>query len=1199
MLRFTEFDLKTGQILRERDRLTKTEQPKQKQVEHSFLEHWLKMHNISSPELFVAKFYEGVNNSDRCSLELADKVLVYSNGKNGYFADSHTAELLTLGSEALGVKSIYAADRASPHNLVAYGSLVSSDGIASTAISNARILVIDDEARTHGSENLIDRTGFPISPVELSQLYDKMGDGTMLVKPQVMSNLVTLEEREQIARNTFVKAGISSDITAIAQDFPALDGALQDIDRQIAALVNRTVTQFRAATIDLPGMIKGTMATSAWCERLGVDAIISKNDIKGDDGRLSSPGIKAVSDFWCNRKSDGQYGEQAVGPQVKGCIPEATRTELNLHTLQQATELAAISADPRLLLQNYVEQKEKHHERFADETREAEDGESQETEKPKQSDWLYEVAIADRFGMLTDLSKVNRELEKYLKGERVDNAIRGIYVPSAMAQSHAQIRPWEVCNKDLPHGAVVAYYRSPFPNVGAAAIAINNTDIIRQQDPEAYSKNGVAYLPPWTAKNIAITDFDRDANGYFCGYIATVPDLPQQIRAQMEPHEQQTPDKQYEAARALLGTMVEQTVTGQESRLEAARYPVAVKEFIERNAPGCKPLEIVKQKKEKHRWAEGETHSAALWQAWSTTADNPTGKVANVGMTLQSLALETQYIASNQKEALLREISTHYHKLLAKLEYGKFSIPSDEDLAKNQLPAYHFKERMTDIAQANRELVNIKDPMARQVFVEQKLAQVGQMLNELVDGPIAVNLQVAVDTAKSSRGIDVEIHEFAKAIAHKEDLLRQSQKDPKLYTAGKAILTNTQEPIGWGVEQSNHLYQESKLFERGNQQFFDLFPKAYTAKQKEQADTIASTYNQQIKLSFKLEESMGKDRVQLQPTMSVVTEKGKQLTIQRLCEGACNNDATVFQASGKQDDWQIQLERHESKHKHSETVKATLNMREPDGSTQSRLLGFVAPEQVEQYNLASLIRARGAIPIESPTVMVYPPHSIQHDKDDAIAKAVTDRQAAIADIMPAERFAYACAFWHSSEGMGIVFKDFLPELVEQMQSVPKIKIRGLQYDTNEAGVIQDGDYTVRFSQYNYTKNGEEKNVKSVALLIDGEEKQFGSIDDRSMHLPVGTLVQAQIRSDGAIAHLQVTALLESPIPQRKNLSIPTEILSRSPQMSPTSGETTAPKPAQDGSSELYAYGRFATSRAGYEVSSAGDRRFSRPLCSAT
>jgi hypothetical protein len=107
-------------------------------------------------------------------------------------------------------------------------------------------------------------------------------------------------------------------------------------------------------------MLKGTMSTSAWCNRLGVDAIVSKSDIKGDDGILSEPGLKEVSNFWVNRKSDGQYSEQRVGSQVKGCIPEATLHEFNPRLKNQGESLAAVAAEPQALLQHYVTQKDQH-----------------------------------------------------------------------------------------------------------------------------------------------------------------------------------------------------------------------------------------------------------------------------------------------------------------------------------------------------------------------------------------------------------------------------------------------------------------------------------------------------------------------------------------------------------------------------------------------------------------------------------------------------------------------------------------------------------------------------------------------------------------------------------------------------------------------------------------------------------------------
>ena len=524
MLQVSRFDIKTGLALHET--IEGVEQPKVKQIEHSYLEHWLQEHELSA-QFYTGKFYDGVNDSDRLRLEEEGKVLVFTNGKDGYFTDPDTAQLMTAGDPSQNISPIYAGDRNSPHNFVAYGSLVASDGISSSTSSFVRLLVIDDERRTHGDAPLIDMQGKPIVGKQLEKLYDKMGDGTMLVPPTVMRELMTPEECDEITARVFEKAGISDDITTLAQDISQTAEASQLAERLIDGRANRIVSQFRAATPALPGLIKGTMGSSRWCERLGVDAIISSNDIKGDDGRLSSPGIKTIPSFWINRKSDGRYGEQAVGPQVQGCIPEATLHEFNPRKQAQAEELAAVASDPTRLSQYYVQQKEKQRERIADSAEF--DGEQQ----PARPDWLYEVLKADEYGQLSGLSKINRALNRYVKDEWLDNAVSGVTVPSAMAQHHSQLKPWEVCNKDLAHGAIVAYYRSPFPNVGAAAIAINNTEIIREKDREAFSKQGVAYLNPWTAKNIAITDFDRDANGYFVGYEATVPDLPQQIRQQL------------------------------------------------------------------------------------------------------------------------------------------------------------------------------------------------------------------------------------------------------------------------------------------------------------------------------------------------------------------------------------------------------------------------------------------------------------------------------------------------------------------------------------------------------------------------------------------------------------------------------------------------------------------------------------------
>ncbi|MBW4528397.1 MAG: hypothetical protein KME18_24995 [Phormidium tanganyikae FI6-MK23] len=1113
MLNITEFDVKTGAIIQELDPATQTLQPKQKQVEHSFLEHWLQLNGSENAQLFLGKFYDRVSDHDRQRLESGDKVLVFSNGRTGYFTDSETAQFITQGDVERGIQPIYAADRNTAHNLVAYGSLIVSDGISSTVVSSAtagrkaRILVIDDEARSHGNEILCDRNNRPISTEDLNQLYDKMGDGTMLIAAPVMKRLLTASEIEQAIAAAQKKVDFEADVTGLA-DIYWREGTLKSssipveaaeaIDKRLNYLTHTTVTQFRAATPNLPGMVKGTLATSPWCDRLGVDAIISKNDIKGDDGILSQPGIKEFDEFWINRKSDGKYNEQVVGTQVKGCIPEATLTEFNPRMLAQAEELAAVAVDPRRLGQYYLDQKDKQREVLASES------------VDEQSDWLYEVLKADQFGQLDQFSKINYELDRYLRGERVDLSVGGIYVPSAMAQHHAQLMPWEVCNKDLPHGAIVAYYRSPFPNVGAAAIAINNTEILEQTDQEAFRKEGVAYLNPWTAKHVAITDFDKDANGYFVGYLPTVDDLPNQIRAQLATVEQ-TPAEQYEAGRSLLRQLIAQIHTEQEQALvRPGDFPVAVAEIIDRNAPDRKPPEIVKQQKIKHAWdQEHESLSEATWRAWEITANNPTGKVANVGMILQSLALETQYIAAEQKEALLVQISTHYKKLLD----SSTVIPDDATLTANGFPAYGFRDRLDAIAQANDQLVAIPDVEQRHQFVEAQLDSVYQLLTDVVDGPNAVNLQTAVDTAKSSKGIDESIQAFAKALAHKPHELRQHQKDPTIYTNGKLMPTNTQEPIGWGVEAMNQLYEVTPLAEYPNEAYRDLFPKDFTPEQEEKALAIVEAYNTLVKQAIETKERLREDRPEdQQPTLILTSPKtGKHLTLQRLCD-VNPDDSPIWEANGETN-WQTFIQANPRVTKSNpEQFLVQRVLRAEDGTETRVPLGFVAPESAIEHTLEERLEQHSRIPLANPTVQFRPPLALQNDAKEQLARAAHYLQDAVAAIPSEERMAYASAMWRQSSGMGIVLKAFTPEVCQQLQTVPEITLTGIQRETNEAGRIPDGEYTVRFSQYAYqTKDGETRTTQSVAIVeADGTEKQFGAIEPRSMRLPTGTTVTAQI-----------------------------------------------------------------------------------------
>jgi hypothetical protein len=1105
MLRIQRFDIKTGKPIQEN--LEGSQQPATKQVEHTYLEHWLEIYDIKA-EFSVARFYESVNDFDRLRLESEGKVLVFTSGSDGYFTDPATAHLMVQGSQT--VRPIYASNRNSPHNSVAYGSLVASEGVASTTISFARILVIDDEGRTHGDQPLINQEGRIVPARHLQALYDKMGDGTMLVSDDTMQSLQTIEERDKIALKSAERSGISGDISALAQEMLQADTAVITAEHQEVALARRSVVQFRAASPDLPGIAKGTMASSDWCARLGVDAIISTNNIKGDDGRLSAPGIKAVSNFWINRKAIARYGQQSVGPQVKYTIPKATRLEINPKVQAQAEALAPVAGDFAALSQRYLEQKERDRSR----PYQGIEDEWLQTTRP---DWLYDTLSADKYGQLTNQAKVVDGLSRYVRGEWLRLATNGTSVPSAMAQHHSQLKPWEVCNKDLPHGAIVAYYRSPFPNVGAAAIAINNTEIIREQDKGAYSKQGVAYLAPWTAKNIAVTDFDGDMNGFFVGYQATVSDLPQQIRTELASIQGLPAAEQYEAGRALFGWMIQQLEAGQESRIVLDESPLAVKEFIDKNAPNVKPPAIVKQTKEKHPWHENESHAAATWRAWAITADNPTGKVANAGMSLQALALEMKYTPVEQKKVLLAQISEHFSELLAKVDAGKVSIPDDDWLDLQSFSPF-YRERIEKIAEASIEVKATKDPQQRSKATEMHLQEASDFFSEVANGPNAVNLQTAVDMAKSATGIDQELHKFVKALPYKPDVFRKNKNNPEIYVNGKAMPTNTVEPIALCIQAVNSQYSGAQLEECLHQEFQAIFPKTDDVQQQMQAQTIVRNYNGLIRQAVTGKGRQWQRRAEdRQPTLQATSANGRTIILQSIQDE--QGKLPIWRAEGPQPNWTIRI-KQEPEAIPNQQFPAQLIFTDSQGVTQAERLGYVSVESARQHNLAQRLQQPGEkISFTAPQVTMKVPWAQQNDTDlfyeeasRYLEQALTPPNGQAPDVYRQE---IAIALWQrykdqAADGRHIVMKQLPDILRDRLSRVPEITVGRLQISGESIQrLIDKSPHTIQFGKDTFPSKAGDVLVPSISVLKpDGDGFLIGAVAARNIALPEGATYMA-------------------------------------------------------------------------------------------
>jgi hypothetical protein len=306
---------------------------------------------------------------------------------------------------------------------------------------------------------------------------------------------------------------------------------------------------------------------------------------------------------------------------VKICIPAATERELNPIALAKAGRLTEIAIDPYLLGQKYIEDDRRKKSNLAIVI----DDNGEVSGHVKQKDALADLLALDVNGELTQMPTIQRRLTEALRTSWIDAATSGVEVPSAVAQHHGKLDVWEICNPKLPHGAVVAFYRSPVPNVSAFAFGVNNLDF-KDVDPESYNKRGVVYVNPWTAKEIAISDFDGDRFGQFVGYVAKDPAaFIGQMREVVSAY--QSPSRRYEAFHAALEQSIE---LGTE--FERSTFPLSVDELAVATSLEHRPQQIKKAAKEPHPWARSQNQptSEAIFTTWTKVAANAISLIPQV-----------------------------------------------------------------------------------------------------------------------------------------------------------------------------------------------------------------------------------------------------------------------------------------------------------------------------------------------------------------------------------------------------------------------------------------------------------------------------------------------------------------------------------------------------------------------------------------
>jgi hypothetical protein len=1117
MLQIREFDLKTGRFLTDYDPITKSKIFRTKDVEGSYLEDWLSRQKIQGEQaqFSVAQFYDGVNDRDVQNVLDRGQQLVFTSGKYGYFAPPGIAKALLEDSP------IYDNGLAAAHNAVAYGSLIISDGFSQTRTDTGKvkILLVDNINRSLGEKPLLDKYGQPVPVAEVEQLLDVMGDGTMLIPSSTMENLLLPDEISTAIEIGLKKAQIEPipDLIRQLQNEYESEGKIRlsnvnlrganAINNEIALKTERTVLQFRAALSDVPGIAKGTLKTSeSWTERLGVDAIISLDDVKGatKGGVFDRPGvIELKSDLWINRKDIARYGTQSVGSQVKYKIPRATKLEFNPKMIAQAQELATLAIDPYALAQRIVEQVERQRERplYIDPLEESlkleEDlpsnkatGETVELKEDLliteetvelEEDFLSNEAIAlviknDRYGQIVQLPFIATQLKKSLQSQWLDAATVGIEVPSAMAQHHAALKPWEVCNKDLPDGAIVAYYRSPFGNVGAAAIAINNPFAIESADPESYNKDGVSYLPPWTAKNIAITDFDSDRNGYFIGFIAKDPQMTiEGLRNKL--NDISDPALQYTAGRTEIDRLI---VAGKD--LEVADYPYAVGEFVKANRPENMPMPIPKDKKVLHPRLAGEHLSVSIGKAWCITAQNPVGKVASQSMILESLAQNITYTQPDRSPALLSKIIKTFG------EIDPASIPTDEMLKDSGLPALNLASRIKSVL--NSELNNPNEG----------LKQIVSILEDYAKYPMAKNLQTAVDIAKSNQGIDEDFQDFASQLAYQKHEMRMNMRKPEIYLSSP-LKNNTVDPVGAAVNDINKIFNsvpEIKIDRKDlNRGFRSIVPDIHDSRDESIANRMINKYRETSNyLAAIIGRLKEKNPTDLQPILVVTSLNNRtKIEVINLCDGEKENPVNLLALNGKQSEFLIDINEAAKE----QDVPAYLLR---DAQTKV-VIGFIDEKSLKyigQLDSVNKYISEGSMKSIEGKVETFTPYFLQNDTD----KINSQLEIVLADIkskIKGKEDVFLSAFQHSSIGQNLSVKIMPKELTKHLREVDTIQLYGVKEFINLENA------SIRFD--NAIIDG---SITPIASLItaDREYEFLGAVSKSSPTIAPGTVVKANI-----------------------------------------------------------------------------------------
>ena len=483
---------------------------------------------------------------------------------------------------------------------------------------------------------------------------------------------------------------------------------------------------------------------------------------------------------------------------------------------------------------------------------------------------------------------------------------------------------------------------------------------------------------------------------------------------------------------------------------------------------------------------------------------NLTGQTAagRTGLARVALSLELKYAPDEKKEILLKQFSNHCSGLLAKAHVGQVVIPDDNWLDAQGFSPF-YTERLEFIADVSGKLPTYTDSQQRKEFIEVHLQQSAELLSEVANGPNAVNLQTAVDTAKSAKGIDTDLHNFVEALQYKKDDFRLNKNNPSIYMDGKEMPTSVNEPVSWGVQSVNRQYGGAVLQEREHKLFQGIFPKGETQQQKQLAKTIIQTSSALTKQAAANKARHRQRRPEDQkPTAEITLSGGRRLTLQNIADA--QGKLPIWRADGLQPNWTIRI-KQDIKATEQERFPAQLVFVDSNGAVQAERIGYVSPESAAQHQLSQKFqRFDQKLTISAPVMTMQVPWGRENDskmlfaqRDQYLERSLAPPAGKDPQIHSQEM---ALALWRQSKGgRKLVMQEYPEMLSDRLRTVPEIKIGRLQISSELVQRLVDKNpHTIQFAKDRFPSQGGEVTVASVSVLkADGDRFLIGAVSDSS------------------------------------------------------------------------------------------------------